>query len=167
LCAAALAALFYGRQQVGGTAMLGFVRVLNTIAIVLVTAVMLAGATAPSYAQSGTVRLHIIKAGFIIGVGGGNGVLHYQGHVYPFSIGGIGIGSLGIAAVDLVGTATNIHNPYDIAGTYGAAGAGGAFVAGAQAATLQNEKGVVLTVHGVQAGFQISLGLAGMTISMR
>jgi hypothetical protein len=147
--------------------MLSFVCVLRTVAIALFAAIILAGATAPSQAQSGTVRLHIVKAGFIVGIGGGNGVLHYQGRAYPFRIGGIGIGSLGIAAVDLVGTATNIRNPYDIVGTYGAAGAGGAFVAGAQAATLQNEKGVLLTVHGLQAGFQISLGLAGMTISMR
>jgi hypothetical protein len=32
---------------------------------------------------------------------------------------------------------------------------------------LQNEKGVVLQVRGAQAGFQVSLGLGGMTINMR
>ncbi|HWX36655.1 MAG TPA: hypothetical protein VNZ53_55730 [Steroidobacteraceae bacterium] len=60
-----------------------------------------------------------------------------------------------------------MRSPGDIAGTYGAAGAGGTFVAGAQVARLQNEKGVVLEVHGVQVGFQISLGLAGLTIALR
>ena len=55
----------------------------------------------------------------------------------------------------------------DIVGTYGAAGAGAAFVGGGQVATLQNEKGVVLTVQGVQAGFQVSLGVAGMTIALQ
>jgi hypothetical protein len=60
-----------------------------------------------------------------------------------------------------------LRHPGDIAGTYGAAGAGGAFVAGAQVARLQNEKGVILEVHGVQVGFQISLGLAGLTIALR
>jgi hypothetical protein len=34
-------------------------------------------------------------------------------------------------------------------------------------ARLQNEKGVVLEVHGVQIGFQVSLGLAGMTVALR
>ena len=72
-----------------------------------------------------------------------------------------------MAAVDLVGTASNLRSPGDIAGTYGAAGAGAAIVGGAQVATLRNENGVVIRVHGVQAGFQISLGLAGMTISLR
>jgi hypothetical protein len=38
---------------------------------------------------------------------------------------------------------------------------------GAQVARLQNEKGVILEVHGVQVGFQVSLGLAGMPDSGR
>jgi hypothetical protein len=56
-------------------------------------------------AQTGTVRLHIVKAGFIVGVGGGSGTLIYKGRSYRLSLGGIGIGSLGVAAVALVGTA--------------------------------------------------------------
>jgi len=83
------------------------------------------------------------------------------------SIGGIGVGSLGVAAVDLVGTAHNLRTPADIAGSYAAAGAGATFVGGAQVARLQNEKGVVLEVHGAQVGFQVSLGLGGMTIALQ
>ena len=147
--------------------MLSLFRVVRIAAVTLVAAIMLVGAAAPSRAQSGTVRLHIVKAGFIVGVGGGSGVLHFQGRNYPLSVGGIGVGSLGVAAVDLVGTATNLHRATDIAGSYSGAGAGGAFVGGASVATLQNQNGVVLTLRGVQAGFQVSLGLGGMTISMR
>lgn len=147
--------------------MLSFVRAIKLVAAVSIAAATLAGASTESLAQTGTVRLHIVKAGFIIGVGGGSGTLIYHGHRYPLSIGGIGIGSLGIAAVDLVGTAHNLRTPADIAGTYGAAGAGATFVGGAQVARLQNEKGVVLEVHGVQVGFQVSLGLAGMTVALR
>jgi len=69
--------------------------------------------------------------------------------------------------VDLVGTAHNLRRPSDIAGTYGAAGAGATFVGGAQVARLQNGRGVILEVRGVQVGFQVSLGLAGMTIALR
>jgi hypothetical protein len=147
--------------------MLSFIRAIKLVAAVSIAAATLAGASTESRAQTGTVRLHIVKAGFIIGVGGGSGTLIYHGHRYPLSIGGIGIGSLGIAAVDLVGTAHNLRTPADIAGTYGAAGAGATFVGGAQVARLQNEKGVVLEVHGVQVGFQVSLGLAGMTVALR
>jgi hypothetical protein len=148
--------------------MLSFVRTFRFAAIALLAMAALAAAPTKSYAQSyGTVRMHLVKAGFIIGVGGGSGVLYYHHHAYRLSIGGIGLGSLGIAAVDLVGTASNLHNPYDIVGTYGGGGAGGAFVGGAAVATVQNERGVVLSLRGVQAGFQVSLGLGGMTISMR
>jgi len=148
--------------------MLGFTHRIKLIAAALIAAASLLGASTESRAQSvGSVRLHIVKAGFIIGVGGGSGVLLYNGHRYRLSIGGIGIGSLGIAAVDLVGTATNLRSPSDIVGTYGAAGVGATFVAGGQAATLQNEKGVILRVQGPQVGFQVSIGLGGMTIALR
>jgi hypothetical protein len=147
--------------------MLSFIRAIKLVAAVLIAAATLAGASTESRAQTGTVRLHIVKAGFIVGVGGGSGTLIYHGRRYPLSIGGIGIGSLGIAAVDLVGTAHNLRTPADIAGTYGAAGAGATFVGGAQVARLQNEKGVILEVRGAQVGFQVSLGLAGMTVALR
>lgn len=147
--------------------MLGLMRVVRLVGIVFVALAALAAIATRSHAQTGSVRLHVVKAGFIVGVGGGNGVLFYQGHRYRLRIGGIGIGSLGLAAVNLVGTASNLHNPRDIAGTYGAAGAGATFVGGAQVATLQNDKGVILTLRGGQVGFQVSLGLAGMTIGLR
>ena len=60
-----------------------------------------------------------------------------------------------------------LTNPGAIAGTYAGAGAGGSFVGGGQVATLQNGNGVVLRLQGVQAGFQVSLGLGGMTLSLR
>lgn len=137
------------------------------VAVITAAALIIAAAPTQSQAQTGTVRLNIVKAGFIVGIGGGSGVLHYNGHVYRLTVGGIRLGSLGIAGVELVGTASNLHSASDIAGTYGAVGAGATFVGGGQAVSLQNEKGVVLTMHGPQVGFQISLGLAGMTISLR
>jgi hypothetical protein len=136
------------------------------VAVATLLSVMLAIAT-PSQAQTGTVRLNVVKAGFIVGAGGGSGTLHYQGHNYRLSVGGLSLGTLGVASADLVGTASNLHRVSDIAGTYGAAGAGFTFVGGGQVATLQNEKGVVLTLRGAQVGFQASLGVGGMTISLR
>ncbi|MGA8496508.1 MAG: hypothetical protein WB764_13580 [Xanthobacteraceae bacterium] len=145
-----------------------FTRAMKMAAAAVSLAIMLLGAATPSQAQTtGQVRLHIVRVGFIVGVGGGSGVLIFQGHRYRLSVSGIGIGSLGVSAVDLVGTASNLTSPGAINGTYGGVGAGGAFVGGAQVATLQNANGVVLTLQGVQAGFQVSLGLGGMTLLMR
>ncbi len=147
--------------------MLHFFRGMKFAAAIMTMAMMLLGTPTQSRAQTGIVHLRIVKAGFIVGVGGGHGTLTYHGHTYRLSVGGIGLGSLGIASADLRGTASNLYKPADIAGTYGAAGAGGAFVGGAAVARLQNEKGVILELHGAQLGFQVSLGLAGMTIAHR
>jgi hypothetical protein len=145
-----------------------FTRAMKMAAAVVSLTIMLLGAATPSQAQTtGTVRLHIVKVGFIIGVGGGSGVLIYHSHRYRLAVSGIGIGSLGIAAVDLVGTASNLTGPGAIAGTYAGAGAGGTFVGGGQVATLQNGNGVVLQLQGLQAGFQVSLGLGGMTLMLQ
>ena len=118
-------------------------------------------------ATTGSVRMQIVKAGLIVGVGGGSGTLVFRGKRYPLSISGIGLGSLGIASVVLVGTAENLTDPRAIEGTYTGAGAGGTFVGGAQVATLQNGNGVVMRLHGAQAGFQVSLSLGGMTVRLK
>ena len=120
----------------------------------------------PAQAGTGTVHLKIVKGEFIIGGGGGGGTLTYNGHSYRLKVGGVGIGTIGIAETRLYGTASNLHSPGDIVGTYGTAGAGLAVGGGANVATLQNEKGVVLRLQGTQVGFQATLGLGGMTISM-
>ena len=92
--------------------MLVFTHAMKMSAAALSLAVMLVGAATPSQAQTtGTVRLHFVKVGFIVGVGGGSGVLIYHGHRYRLAVSGIGLGSLGIAAVDLVGTASNLSGP--------------------------------------------------------
>jgi len=143
------------------------IKLIKFMAIIAALASITLAATTPSQAQTCSIRLHIVKAGFIVGAGGGNGTLICHGRAYRLSIGGIGLGSLGVAAADLAGTASNVHNPANVAGTYGAAGAGVTFVGGGQVATLQNQNGVVLRLSGGQVGFQISLGLAGMTIAMR
>ena len=70
------------------------------------------------------------------------------------AVSGIGLGSLGVAAVDLVGNCEqfDLRGPGAIAGTYAGAGAGGSFVGGGQVATLQNGNGVLLQLQG-EAGF--------------
>ena len=149
--------------------MLGFFRAVKFGAAILAGALILVAASTESRAQtgSGTVRIQIVKAGFIVGVGGGKGTLTFNGKSYPLSIGGVSVGTIGVATVNLAGTARNLRTAADIAGTYGAASASVAIVGGAKVATLKNEKGVVLEVHGVQLGLEASLSLSGMTIALQ
>ena len=62
---------------------------------------------------------------------------------------------------------TNIRRPSDVAGVYGAAGAGLAVGGGAQAIVLRNEKGAVLTLAGRQVGLIASADLSGLAIALR
>ena len=91
----------------------------------------------------------------------------FQGKQYQLSVGGVSVGIIGAAGADLVGTASNLRTAADIVGTYSAVSAGVAVAGGGKAATLQNSKGVVLRLQGRQVGFEASLSLSGMTISMQ
>jgi hypothetical protein len=62
---------------------------------------------------------------------------------------------------------SNIWRPSDVAGVYGAAGAGAALVVGARAIVLQNAKGAVLTLSGRQVGLIANADLSGMAISLQ
>ena len=146
--------------------MVRFIRTMKFAAAIALAIIAVASVSTQSHAQTGTVHLKIVKAGFIIGGSGGHGTLTYHGMHYRLTVGGIGIGTIGVAEARLVGTAYNLHNPADIAGTYEAVGAGLAIVGGPKIARLRNAKGVVLELHGVQLGLEASLGLGGMTISM-
>ena len=122
---------------------------------------------APAEAATGQVALHIASAGFIFGVTGGSGTLTFRGQQFPLSVGGIRAGALiGVSAADLVGTASNLHAPGDIAGIYSAVAAGLSVAGGRTATQLSNANGVVLRLRGRQVGFSFSIDLAGMSISL-
>jgi hypothetical protein len=122
---------------------------------------------APAEAASGRVALHIASAGFIFGVTGGSGTLTFGGRQFPLNVGGISAGALvGLSATDLVGTASNLHSPGDIAGIYSAVGAGLSVATGRSTAQLVNANGVRLRLHGRQIGFSFSIDLSGMSISL-
>jgi hypothetical protein len=147
--------------------MLSLIRATKFCAATVVAAFMLTGVLSQSYADTGSVRLKITKVGFIVGVGGGSGTLNFKGKSYRLSIGGVSAGTIGAAGADLVGTASNLRTAADIAGTYSAVSAGVAVAGGAKVATLQNSNGVVLHLQGKQVGFEASLSLSGMTISLQ
>jgi len=136
-------------------------------AAIVVAAIMLIGALSWSYAETGSVRFNIIKAGFIVGLGGGSGTLNFQGQNYRLGIGGINVGTIGASAVELVGTAENLRTAADIAGAYTQGSAALAIVGGGRVAELRNTNGVVLKVSGPAIGLEASLSLSGLTVSMQ
>jgi hypothetical protein len=119
-------------------------------------------------ADEGTVSLVIYKGGWIIGGSGGSGVLHFRGRSYGLSTGGIDYGLVfGGSKTILRGRVSNIFRPSDVAGVYGAAGAGLAIGRGARAIVLTNQKGAVLELSGSQVGLMANADLSGLAITLR
>jgi hypothetical protein len=138
------------------------IRVLQAAVLALLLSLT---ATTSSQADTGAVRVVFTKGGFIVGVGGGRGVLTFRGHHYPFRVSGMSFGAtIGASTTDLIGRALNMRSPGDIAGNYGAIGAGGALAAGAGGVQLQNEEGVILQLHGVKVGVELSAAVGGVQI---
>jgi hypothetical protein len=133
----------------------------------LIALLMLVG-TSVARADEGFVSLVIYKAGWIIGGSGGSGVLNFHGRRYSLSTGGIDYGLVfGGSKTILRGRVSNIWRPSDVAGVYGAAGAGLAVGGGARAIVLTNQKGAVLELSGYQTGLMANADLSGLAITMR
>jgi hypothetical protein len=145
------------RTQIARTLICG--AVLGLLAVV--------SSSTASRAETGIVRVVFTKAGFILGVGGGRGILTFRGHHYPFTVSGMSFGAtIGASTNHLAGRALNMHAPGDIAGTYSAIGAGAAVAGGGGGVALQNARGVVLELHGVKVGVELSAAVGGVTVTM-
>ena len=141
----------------------------SAIRAALVALTAFAGATlsSASHADEGFVSLTIYKAGWIIG-GSGGGVLNFRGRNYALSTGGLDYGLVfGGSKTVLRGRISNIYRPSDVAGVYGAAGAGLAVGGGARAIVLTNQKGAVLELSGRQVGLMANADLSGLAITLK
>ena len=140
----------------------------STIRAALIALLGLASLASAARADSGYVTLTIYKAGWIIGGSGGGGTLRFQGRHYPLSVGGIDYGLVfGGSKTVLRGRVSRIQRPSDVAGVYGAAGAGLAVGGGARAIVLTNQKGAVLELTGKQVGLMANLDLSGLAITLK
>ena len=143
-------------------------KTLLAIRTALIAFVACIGLAPAGYADSGIVTLTIYKAGWIIGGSGGSGILYFRGRAYPLSTGGLDYGLVfGGSKTVLHGTVRNISRPSDVAGVYGAAGAGLAVGTGARAIVLTNQKGAVLELTGRQVGLLANVDLSGLAITVK
>jgi len=126
------------------------------------------GFVTTSPAETGQVAVVFTKGGFIVGIGGGEGVLMLRGTRYPFTVSGMSVGfTIGASTTKLVGRALNLRGPASIEGTYSAVGAGGALAGGAGGVQLQNANGVILQLSGPKVGAEVSAAVGGVTIRLK
>jgi hypothetical protein len=113
----------------------------------------------------GSRRIH--QGRICRGCWNGRGALTFRGRNYPFKVSGDSLGAtIGASITKFIGRAPNMRGAGDIAGTYAAMGAGGSLGGGVGGVQLENGSGVILQLHGVKVGMELSLNLAGITITM-
>lgn len=128
----------------------------------------LLAASSAARADGGTVRISFIKAGWVIGGSVGSGTLTFHGRTYRLSVGGLSYGfTFGGSQTNLSGRVSNIVQPSDIEGVYGAGSAGAAVIRGAQAIVLTNQKGAILELSGRQTGLIVNLDLSGLALTLK
>jgi hypothetical protein len=141
----------------------------HSMGLAMLFLVVTAGLATPSQAQApGYVSVVFAKAGLIVGAGGGRGVLTYRGRDYPFSVSGLSLGiTIGASAMRLKGGVSGLRELKDFSGTYDAVGAGGALVGGFGGVQLTNNKGVIITLRGLEAGLEFAANRSGIRISLQ
>ena len=133
---------------------------MKSAAAAFALASVLAWMPAAAEAATGSIRITITRAQFI--VGGGSGTLHFKGGRYPLRVGGVSLGPFGGSSVDLVGRAYNMQNAANIHGIYSTipeTGRPGTF-------RLRNWQGVVLELRG-RRGAKPPVDLSGLQIFLR
>ncbi len=116
---------------------------------------------------SGSVNIHQVQIAFIGSGAMGGGTLYFRGRAYPFKLGGLGIGGIGISTIDAVGSVYNLRRLEDFNGVYGQAPTGWAIgEQGKGKMWLQNSNGVYLQLHARRQGLSLSLGADGMVVRL-
>lgn len=115
-----------------------------------------------------TVSIDSVNVAVIGGGGGGEGKLTCRGKTRRFSIGGAGIGSIGVSKMHAVGSVYRLDNPDDFEGVYGQVKVGGAIGSkGSEALMLENEHGVVMRLKARSRGLSLSLGGDAMVVEYK
>ncbi|MDI4665029.1 hypothetical protein K9U40_11905 [Xanthobacter autotrophicus] len=143
-------------------------KVLSVLRVGFLALATLIGAVTMASAADGSIRIRIVKAGFVVGGSGGDGVLTFQGRQYPLAVGGVSYGfTFGASETWFHGKVRNIRKASDVAGVYAQGGAGAALGKGAQVVVLTNQNGAVLELSGEQKGLIVSLDLSGLALSLK
>jgi len=116
-------------------------------------------AKAEDLKQTATVTIEQVQIAFIGSGNLGGGELIFNGQKYPFSVGGLGIGGIGVSKMVAYGAVYNLYNLADFAGGYVQARYGLAVGSTSTGQLwLQNTKGVVLSLKADRTGLALSLG---------
>ena len=116
----------------------------------------------------GTVEMHQIQAAYIGSGSTGSGVLRFRGRNYPFNVGGLGVGGIGVSTLEAEGEVYDLPSVAAFPGTYAQGRYGFAFgTASGGDLWLQNDSGVIMHLHAKRTGLMLTLGGDAVVISMK
>jgi hypothetical protein len=151
-------------------------RIAERLALVSACVLMLVGCTGnvalgpeavKGQTPDGTVEMHEVQAAYIGSGSGGGGVLRFRGVEYPFTVGGVGVGGIGLSTIEATGEVYYLRELAQFPGTYGQARYGFAIgTASAGDLWLQNESGVIMRLKAKREGLMLSLGGDAVVIAM-
>lgn len=116
----------------------------------------------------GTIDMQEVQVAYLASGGGGRGTLFYQGGMYPFTIGGLGVGGIGASTISASGEVYKLNSLAQFPGAYAEGRYGFAF--GNRSGGdlwLQNNAGVILHLKAKREGLMLSLGGDAIAISMQ
>jgi hypothetical protein len=116
---------------------------------------------------SGRVTMESKSVAAGIGVSWGDGKLTFKGKEYPFTIDGLSVVDWGISRVSATGDVYNLTDVSKFAGTFVAAEAGFTLAGGAGGITMRNSEGVIVNLRSTSRGASLTLGPAGLRITMK
>ena len=117
---------------------------------------------------AGTLTIEQTRVSVIFSGNTGGGTLHFQGRDYPFSIGGLGIGGIGVTKLEATGTVYNMPDVSQFSGVYSSLRSGFAVGdTGKGKLWLKNGSGVVMQLVGANKGVGLTLGADAVRISFR
>ncbi len=121
---------------------------------------------APPRVFSGTVEINSTQMAFIISGQTGGGILEFEGKEYEFTIGGLGVGGVGIQKINAIGVVYNLDRVEDFEGIWTQARYGVAIGKGSGGIGLNNGN-VIMELKSSLSGVMLSLGLDGMSVKFK
>ncbi len=115
----------------------------------------------------GTVAIDQVQVAFLASGNFGGGTLNFQGKAYPFKIGGLGVGGIGVSSIEATGEVYKLTNIDDFGGGYVQTRAGVAFIdMSSGGIVMENNKGVLIRLTAKRKGVMLSVGVDGIIIKM-
>ena len=147
-------------------------RMARKMVCLLVLVLLAGGITSVAVAQeasdlSGTVTVTATSVAAGIGWSWGSGTLTMlDGSEHRFKVSGLDVVAVGVKQATGVGNVYNLKKLEDFEGQYVKAAAGATVGGGMSAASMRNDKGVVINLTGVGEGVDFRLAASGMEVKL-